>query len=163
MWVKQARKVSCKTTVTGADNCNRGERLDSTLLKQKGGEFLSSWSQRWKSAGGLEQGGWSRWWGHLLLFFQLLLNFITVALQCRVSFCYTAKRISSHIHTSTPLWILSLHTSLPSAEDCSLRYAVGPCWVPLYVSTSISPFTPLPLSLVVIMFVFYICDSNSVL
>jgi len=44
----------------GQDNCNRGERLDSTLLKQKGGEFLSSWGQRWENAGGLEKGGWSR-------------------------------------------------------------------------------------------------------
>ena len=34
-----------------------GERLDSTLLKQKGGEFLSNWGQRWKNAGGLEDGG----------------------------------------------------------------------------------------------------------
>lgn len=64
-------KKMCWTELTGKKDffqyyCNRREKLNSTPLKQKVGELLSTGVSQWKSIGGLVA-SWLMWFSHLSL------------------------------------------------------------------------------------------------
>ena len=43
----------------GQDNRNKGRKTGLNSAETKGSRVSKQWSEQWKSAGGLEKGGWS--------------------------------------------------------------------------------------------------------